>query len=884
MSLWSRLTNVFRSERLNQDLDEELASHLDEAAAHGRDPREVRRSFGSPLRHREASRDAKLFSWLDSLRSDAIFGWRQLRKKPVTSAAVVVSLGLAIGACTSAFRLVDALLLRPLPVAHPETLYSVSRLGTDPSGSFRASNSWEYPLFKRMRAAVDGEADLIAMGVSNRNDITFASDAETEKATTEFVSAIMFGSFGIQPALGRVLTAGDDGSYHSHPYAVLSYDYWTRRFARDPNVLGKQFHFGDDLFEIVGVSDKRFTGTEPGTFVDIFLPATMYAGVTHSDWSWFRTFVHLRPGVAPEVVRQKLYAQMHAFDADRAKSFTGSEPQALIDTFLKQSLILEPAAAGVSGLQSNYRSSLTAIGILVALVLLIACANVANLMTAQAAARAREMAVRVSIGAGRGRLMQLVLIESTVLAAFAAVLGAIFAWSSAPFVVSRISSPGNPAHLDLRFDWRVLTFGLSLTFVVALLLGLAPALKASAIRPISALKGEDRKSRGRLMYGLVAAQVAFCFLVHFVTGLFVASFNRLANLRLGFSAERVLLLDTVSQQPQPTAYWDLVADHLRALPGVESASLSGWALLSGNGWNGFISVNGTPFAPPLTFFLAVSPGWLETMKIPILEGRDLRPGETFPGAAVVNQAFVNQYFPDVDPVGKFFEKSQGDNSRMRCQIVGVVPDAWYRNIRQPIPPIAYVPFHALDNSGAPKPSRSATITIRSSAANPTGLSDMLRREVPRARPGFRVSDITSEEELVRSQTVRERLLAMLALFFAIVALALAGVGLYGVLDYTVLQRRREIGIRIAVGAQAGRIVRLVTADILAMVAVGAIAGLALGIFSARYVASLFYQVKATDVSMLALPWLTILAATSLAALPAVIRAIRIDPVKMLRAD
>jgi putative ABC transport system permease protein len=884
MSFWSRFTNPFRQSRVNRELDEELASHLEEAAAHGRDPQEARRAFGSPLRHREASRDAKLSSWIDSLRSDIIFGWRQLRKKPITSAAVIVSLALAIGACTSAFRLVDALLLRPLPVEHPETLYAISRLGTDPGGNFRASNSWEYPLFERMRAAVDGEADLIAMGVSNRNDITFVSDAEMEKATTEHVSAIVFGSFGIQPALGRVLTADDDNSYHSHPYAVLSYDYWTRRFARDPKVLGRHFRFGDDLFEIVGVSEKRFAGTEPGTVVDIFVPATMYTGATHSDWSWFRTFAHLRTNAAPEVVRQKLYVQMHAFDAERAKSFTASQPQALIDTFLKQSLILEPAAAGVSGLQSDYRSSLAAIAVLVALILLIACANVANLMTAQAAARAREMAVRVSIGAGRGRLVQLVLIESILLAAFAAVLGAVFAWWSAPFVVSRLNLPSNPVRLDLPFDWRVFTFGLSLTFIVALLLGLAPALRASAIRPISALKGEDRRSRGHLMYGLVAAQVAFCFLVHFVTGLFVASFNRLANLHLGFSSERVLLLDTVAQQPQPTVYWDLVTDHLRALPGVESASLSGWALLSGNGWNGFISVNGAPLTSQLAFFLAVSPGWLETMKIPILDGRDLLPGDTFPGAAIVNQTFVRQYFPGVDPIGKFFEKSQGDNSRMRCQIVGVVQDAWYRNIRQPIPPIAYVSFHALDNSGARKLSRSATLTVRSSSANPSDLAEMLRREVPGARPGFRVSNITTEEELVRSQTVRERLLAMLALFFAVVALALAGVGLYGVLDYSVLQRRREIGIRIAVGAQSGRIVRLVAADIFAMVAIGAVAGLALGLLSARYVASLFYQVKATDVSMLALPWLTILAATSLAALPAVIRAVRIDPVKMLRAE
>jgi putative ABC transport system permease protein len=883
MSLWSRLTSPFRQSRVNRELDEELASHLEEAAAHGRDPREARAAFGSPLRNREASRDAKLFSWLDSLRSDTVIGWRQFRKKKVTSAAVIVSLALAIGACTSAFRLIDALLFRPLPISHPELLFGIGRRGIDPGGHFRVSNSWEYPLFEKMRVALGSDGDLICVGASNSADITFASDDEMEKATRQYISAILFGSFGIRPALGRVFNAEDDRSYFSHPYAVLSYDFWTRRFARDPNVLGRRFRMGDDSFEIVGVAEKRFRGTEPGSAIDIFLPATMYAGVTHDDWSWFRTLVHLRHGVSIQAAREKLYVQMHAYDSKRAQSFSNSLPKNETEDFLSQSFVMDPAPAGLSYMQELHRSSLAALAVLVSLVLLIACANVANLMAAQAAARSREMALRVSIGAGRRRLIQLVLVETTMIAVFSAALGWVFAWWSAPFVVSRIGPANDSAHLDLPFDARVFLFGLALTFFVALLLGIAPALTASSVRPISALKGEDRQSRRRPMYALVAVQVAFCFVVQFTTGLFVASFNRLANLPLGFSAKRVLLLDTVAKQPQSTAYWNLITDQLRSVPGVESTALAGWPLLDGNGWNGFVAVNGGAFSNQLAFFLAVSPGWLATLKIPILEGRDLLPSDQFPGAAIVNQRFVKQFFPDVDPIGKTFEKSQA-YVRISCQIVGVVPDVWYRDIRDPVPPIAYVSFNALDKAGKPKAARTGTFIIRTTDADTLALASALRQEVPRARPGFRVSKVRTQEELVRAQTVRERLLAMLALFFAIVALALAGVGLYGVLDYSVLQRRREIGIRIAVGARAGRIVRLITADILAMVAIGAVAGLALGLLSARYAASLFYQVKATDISMLALPWLTILAATSLAALPAVIRAIRIDPVKMLRAD
>ena len=327
----------------------------------------------------------------------------------------------------------------------------------------------------------------------------------------------------------------DDLKPGAHPYAVLSYDYWTRRFGRDPKVVGRTFRMGNDLYEIVGVAPEPFTGTEPGTVTDIFLPTMMHPAVERSDWTWHRTLARLKPGVAVESVRQKLDAISRAFERERAKGFTGMSKQS-IDNLLNQTVFLEPAAAGVSDLQNDYRRSLVALGVLVALVLLIACANVANLMTAQAAARAREMALRVSIGAGRWRLVQLVLVESAWLAFLAAAIGAFFAWWSAPFVVSRINPPDNPARLFLPADWRVLGFGLALTVGVTLLFGLAPALRASAVKPASALKGgEDPHSRRRLMHALIAVQVAFCFLVLFVAGLFVATFDRLSNRPTGFS-------------------------------------------------------------------------------------------------------------------------------------------------------------------------------------------------------------------------------------------------------------------------------------------------------------------------------------------------------------
>jgi predicted permease len=880
MSWWSRIANVFRPERLSREIDEELQAHIEEAIAHGRDPADARKALGSALRLREESRDVRLITWLDLLRTDALFGWRQIMKNKVSSAAAILSLALGIGACTSAFRLIDALLLRPLPVADPQQLYALARQGIGPAGNFRTTDSNEYPLFQLERAAVKDQAELIALSYADRTDLTYGSDEEMEKAYRQFVSGWMFDSFGLRPALGRLLTPGDDLEPHAHPYAVLSHDYWTSRFGRDPKVIGRTFRMGDDFYEIVGVGPEGFTGTEPGTAIDIFLPTMMHPGVTHSDWSWFRTFVKLKPGVAVEPVRERLAAIFQAVQEERAKGFVGVPKQRVAD-FLHQKLVMEPAATGVSGVQEDYRASLAALGVLVALVLLIACANVANLMTAQAAARAREMALRVSIGAGRRRLVQLVLVESAWLAFLAAAIGGLFAWWSAPLVVSMINPPDNPARLVLPADWRVLSFGLALTVGVMLLFGLAPALRASAVEPVSALKGgEDPHVRPRLMHALIAAQTAFCFLVLFVAGLFVATFQRLSNRPTGFSADRLLTLDTIAQRPLPPAYWDQVAQQLRELPGVETVALASWPILSGVGANGYVSIDSGPPSGVLAYFMNVSPGWLDAMKIPLLDGRDFRPNDAFPGGAIVSQEFAKQFFDGRNPVGKSFQRK----GNPPIQIVGLVPDACYRDVREPITPAAYYPLQSVDDSGALQPIGQATFIVRTLSSNPLAIASTLRREVRRARPEFRVSNIRTQLEINQSHTVRERLLARLAFFFGVVALLLAGVGLYGVLDYSVLQRRREVAIRMALGAQASELARRVTADAFSMVLAGAFAGLALGFASVRYFESLLYQVKPTDPQMLALPSLTILAAALLAALPPVIRAVRIDPATTLRAE
>ncbi len=892
MTLLTRILNIFKKPDLDRELSDELNSHLllhiDDNLARGMSPEEARRAallkLGGLEQTKETLRDLHLLPWLDSLRADAQFAYRQLAKNRITSAAAILSLALAIGACTSAFRLIDALLLRPLPIAHAENLYALGRLGTDVNGKPSDFDGWAYPDFQLMRDAAKGQATLIAISYDERFDLTYKSDQEMEKAHVEYVSGDMFSAFGLQPALGRLLTPDDDATPGAHPVAVISHDYWTRRFASDPNVLGKTFRMGNSIFQIVGVSQSPFTGTEPGTMTEIFLPNMMHHSVLRKDSTWHRAFAIVQPGVAIEPLRAKLDSISRAFETERSKSWVNESPEEIARE-LNQALYINSASSGASGFQQDNRRALLALGVLVFLVLLIACANVANLMVAQAASREREMALRISIGAGRRRLMQLVLVESGILAFLSSILGALFAAWSAPFVVSTINPRDNPVRLALPADWRVLLFGVALALLVTCLFGLIPAVRASAIQPASALKGgEDPHSRRRLMYALITAQVAFCCLVLFVAGLFVSTFQRLSHQPLGFSADRLLVLDTVTHEPVSSASWLELADQLRSIPGVERVSVSNHTLLDNWSNNNSISIDGAPLSSTLAYFLNVSPGWLETMKIPLLDGRDFLSTDSTPGAAIVNETFAKTFFKNENPVGKFFEELFPYGARARFQVVGMVRDAHYRSIReQNALPTAYLPFLSPDAKAWWSASGAAFI-VRTNTANPLGLARTLRQAVPEAHADFRVSNLRTQQEIIQSQTVRERLLATLASFFSIVALLLAGVGLYGVLHYSVLQRRREIAIRVAIGAQAPGIARLVTYPILVTIATGAVAGLAAGVVAAPYLAKLFYEVHPTDTIIVAFPPLAIVVAAAMASIPSILRAIHTDPAQILRCE
>ena len=822
-----------------------------------------------------------------SLVADVVVGLRQLNKHRAVSAAAILSLGLAIGATTAAFRLVDAVLLRPMPVADPAGLFVVATTFLDAEKKLDLEEIVDYPTYRRYSEAAGDRAELMALGGAYRTSLTFEPDGTPEQAYRQHVSGNVFPSFGLRPAIGRLLSPADDLVPGGHPVAVLSDDYWRRRFGRDPDAVGQRFRMGSRTYEIVGVAPSGFTGTEPGVLTDVFLPAMMNAdAINNPNWSWLRIWARPRPGVAPEQVRDVLHAAYMQEHRRNVEKMARDTPREAVDALLSREVRLIAAGTGASRTQRTYRRPLTFLAALVVIVLVIACVNVANLRTAQAAARAREMAIRVSLGAGRARLVRMLLVESALVSAAAMTVGWLFAWPAAPFVVSLLAPPEEPVRLAMEVDWRAVLFGALVALGVTSLFGVLPAIRASAVHPAAALRdGRYQPSHARLMRWLVAAQIAFCVFVLFVASLFVATFDRLSARPLGFSSDRLLVVKIENRGPaQPPAVWASVTEHLRQTPGVSSAAFAGWAPLSGNRWSGYAGVPGRPVENVLTYMLDVVPGYFETMGTAIISGRDFRPGDLPPradpqgrpmgGVGIVNEAFARQYFDGGSPIGRLATRRVTRELDAPMEIVGLVPDAVYYDVRETMRPTVYVPIE--DRSGG-------SLIVRTTG-DPAALVPALRNELSRARPDFTVADTQLQRAVVRRQMLRERLLATLSLFFAAVALLLAGVGLYGVLNHAVVRQRHEIGVRLALGARTSHIVGRVTSELLGMTALGVAAGVIAGLSSARIVESLLFQVTATDASTLATPVLTLVSTAIVATIPPAIRAARTDPAETLRGS
>jgi putative ABC transport system permease protein len=862
---WARrLSGSVGASRSDADIEEELRLHLECAAEAGgmQTPTEAARASrlraGGVTQAMEAVRDQRGLPSLDALAADVVFGWRQLVRHRTASLSAILSLGLALGAAMAAFRLVDAVLIRPLPVAHPSRLFVIATTFHDVDGTQDDRDDSDYPTYREYVTAAGAQADLMVVGSAVPRPILIDGD-EAERAVQQFVSGNVFSTLGLQPALGRLLSAADDTVPDGHPVAVISHAFWQRRFGGDRTVLGRTFRIGARAIEIVGVAPHGFTGTEPGVLTDFFLPSMMNAeALKRTGWSWFRIWVRPKAGIDAAQVQALLQARYQADQRERAKGFAPDTPQSRVDAFLNQQLLLRPAGSGVSSLQKSFRRPLWILAALAALLLLIACANVANLLLARAMSRRTEMALRLSIGAARGRLIQLMLVESALLALLACAVGALFAWWAAPFVVSILAPAERPVRLMLAFDWRAFALGAGLTVLVTMLFGILPALRASVAVPIHALK-QTRGERGqrRLTDVLVAAQMAICVFLLFGASLFVATFTRLQSAPLGFTPQNLLHLsvETRGRKTLPSESWAQLAEA--------------------------ITVAGRAAEPIAPYWVSVGPRYFETMRMRMIEGREFRTGDRAPdsddgrdpvaGVAIVNETFARVYFDGGSPVG---HRVMVDSHGAPMEIVGLTSDAVYRNVREARHPTVFIPL---------EPRYGGILLVRT-RDNATDLGSLLRREVSRLRPEFGVRDVEPFQTFVTQEMIRERLLAALSAFFAMLALLLAVIGMYGVLNYAVTRERREIGLRMALGARPGHVLTLITTRLFGVVAIGACLGVAGGLAFGRTVQSLLFQMAPTDPVAFAAPILALGSAAVLATLPPAIRAIRIDPAQTIKSE
>lgn len=892
MAWHRRLLNLLRSRRLSHDLDRELAFHIAERAdalvAEGMSEadamREARRRFGNYGLQKERTRDADVLVWLQSLAADVRYATRSLRASSGFTLVAILSLALGIGANTAIFSLIDAVMLKYLPVSHPEQLVQV--MLSDKNGIFTN------PLWEQLRDRQDVFAGVFAVGNTRFN---LSTGGEARHVAGDWVSGEFFSTLGLRPALGRTIARSDDRR-GCPAIAVLSYGFWQSNYGGDPDVIGTTISLDSHPFQIVGVAAPGFFGVDVGQSVQLYAPLCAEAVVRGAGSAldrrstWFlRVIARPKPGLTVSQVSARLTTLAPGiYEATVPPNWRPKDQQ----QYLQGTLGVRPVATGFSDVRHQYRGALLALMAVVGIVLLIACANVANLLLARATVRQREVAIRLALGAGRARLIRQLLTESLLLSLCGAALGLLFAKWGSRVLVGFLDTAGNRVSLDLSVDARVLGFTIAVATATGLLFGLAPAWRSTRVSPQSAMKSGGRgvaegHSRFTLGKALVVAQVALSLVLLMGAGLMVGTFQSLATLDPGFQRDAVLIASTdlhnlnYSAERQRQFYHDMT-QRLRTLPGVRAASASAVTPLSGSLWNDIIVVDG--FSPKSAMdaaadFNGVSDGYFATLGTPVLAGRDFNDDDQ-PGSAqvaIVNTAFARKFFGGANPLGKRFRLQRATGNTPPLEIVGLVGDAKYESLREAAPPTVYVPISQQDEPGT-----FMSFELRAATA-PAALIPGVTSAFSEVNPHLSIEFVTLSDQVARSLT-RERLLATLSSFFGALALALSMIGLYGIMSYTVARRRNEIGIRIALGAARTRVLRLVLGDVGVIVATGLAFGIVAALAVTRLASSFLFGVTASDpVTLLAST--VILAAVALAAgaLPAW-RAARMDPMVALREE
>lgn len=905
MAHWRRflykLRNFLQPGRAEQDLAREIGSHLellqDDFRRRGMSAEEARlaakRAYGGIEQAKELHRDERSWLWLEQVRRDIRLSIRALLKSPGFSITAVLTLALGIGANTAIFSLIDSVMLKTLPVTHPEQLLQVNMGGKDVWGM--EEPFFSNPVWEQLRDRQDVFSGIFAYATGRFN---LALRGEARYVQGNYASGEFFETLGLRSILGRTFTRADDRR-GCPGTAVLSYGFWQSEYGGRNGVVGKTISLDNYPFEILGVIGPGFTGVDVGRESDLYVPLCaekIISGETSSldnrVGGWLRLIARPKPGISESQVEARLRTLARPiFEATVPPNLRPDQDK----TYLERTIDTQIAANGNSNVRSKYRQALIVLMAIVAVVLLIACTNVANLLLARSAARQREIAIRMALGSGRGRLVRQLLVESMVLSLTGAALGIVLAHWGARILAGLLSSDvyrENKVFLDLTVDLRILAFTAGVAILTGLLFGFAPAWRATQVDPQSAMKANARGAieggKFRLGKALVVLQVALSLLLVTAAGLMLSTFFQLETLNPGFDREHVLLANVTlrigkNRPAQHHARFEQILEHLRAVPGMRSASYSDLTPMEGSVGVDYVQIEGHGSKrkePTLIYLNRVSDRFFETLHTHLLAGRDFNAHDTFesPKVAIVNQTMVKKFFSGQNSIGRRYRPASSNKLGDPVEIIGVVQDAKYLNLREDIPPTAY-----LAASQNARTNESTTFEVRAVAGSPTSLISSVKSSITEVNPDVVLQFNTLAAQIDES-LARERLLATLSGFFGGLALLLAMLGLYGVMSYNMTRRRNEIGIRMALGAQQSRVLRMVLGEVAILIGIGLAIGLAATIGTTHFIASLLYGVRAND------PWTISLAAAMLALAAAIAgflparRASRLDPMDALREE
>lgn len=829
-----------------------------------------------------------------SLFQDFTFALRTVRKSPLFFLVSVLSLALGIGANTAIFTLTDQLLVRMLPVKNPEQLVLFSAVGRH-YGSNQGWNRISYPMYQDFRDHNDVFSGMFCL---RETDVSLSYGGRTERVSGELVSGNYFPVLGVGTAIGRLFTSSDDRFQGAHPVAVLSYGYWQTRFAGDPGVIGRKLEINGFPFTVVGVSQAGFFGTDPGYAPQIRMPMMMapklsaYMDLNDRRSRWVTAFGRLKPGVSPIEAKASIQPFFHQILRMEVmqKAFAKASPY-MKKSFLQMSMDILPAAKGRSYLRRQFSKPLLVLMATVLLVLLIACANVANLLIARAAARQKEIAVRLALGSGRRRIVQQLLVESLLLSLSGGAAGVGLAVWADKALISFLPPSSVPLTLSAMPDWRILGFSIGLSLLTGILFGLTPALQSTRPDVARTLKDQAGAVAGgtstRIRKLLVVLQISLSLLLLIGAGLFIRSLQKLRELDPGFRTTNLL-----SFKMDPTlngyktertkAFYEHLQENLNALPGVQAAALAVMPVLEGNEWDQWVTIDG--YSPktgelPDPHMNFLSPGYFKTMEIPLLAGRDFRRTDVVssPKVCIVNETFAKKYFGTTNAVGHRIGMGIDPGTKTDITVIGVARDTKYESMRDEIPTEVFRPYQQLEFSTG------ITAYVRT-AQDPRQIFSSIRKRMHELDPNLPVFEMITLERQVENSLVTERLVASLSSGFGFLATILAAIGLYGVLANTVARRTREIGIRMAIGAERGHVLWMVMREVLTLLGVGIAIALPASWLITQAIRSQLYGIEPSDpISMVAATLAIALVAMLAGYIPAR-RATKVDPLRALRYE